>query len=569
MGRSPQVRSGDLPAGYLRGRLARVTEHTSSPVPEASPGSSTAPLGHVSDAPTRPAPAGGSGGRGDYDLDVADLFGTSAPAEGTHDVDLAEKLRQAYFWVVNHAIISPHYDVEFSAGPGTPETSFRLGDSKALLTLPSDQSYSSFVLLPLLTFAVRGRCLLIGGPGRGKTASAVLMGVLAGYPIQDVRRAMQHGHPQLTVSDMFGTPLPKDLVQADSLADVDVAWRSWLGMRVKIVDEYNRIPTRTQSALLTVLADGYVEVFDQFYETGESAWYLTANDDAGGGTYQVVEALRDRIDVVVHALPFNNRFLGDLVARAEQGIHPERAVPESIVFDDAQHERLHREVTAVRIERPVRRRLEFFASQLELLEGSAWQFEYRTKDTARLAGIDPHLVARSDTGRDRLSDIGSQTLNGLSVRALQSLVAYAKAMAYFRGRTSVGLDDLRAVLPFVLHDKLVPDQQSTVFDDVEREPLRSDRVSWIRTMFDDACAQYDAYGLDRDDPVGEVLDQVQAGLDSLGEDVVLDRMRRIEQILAGWEGAGKLHGHVYEDALVLKYAHQRYTNYLSWLRWDR
>ncbi len=547
-----------------------MTEHTSSPASATSSGSSPAsPLGHVSDAPTRPAPSGTSSTQGDYDLDVADLFGTATPTEGSQDADLAEKLRQAYFWVVNHAIISPHYDVEFSAGPGTPETSFRLGDSKALLTLPSDQSYSSFVLLPLLTFAVRGRCLLIGGPGRGKTASAVLMGVLAGYPIQDVRRAMQHGHPQLTVSDMFGTPLPKDLVQADSLADVDVAWRSWLGMRVKIVDEYNRIPTRTQSALLTVLADGYVEVFDQFYETGESAWYLTANDDAGGGTYQVVEALRDRIDVVVHALPFNNRFLGELVARAEQGIHPERAVPESIVFDDAQHERLHREVTAVQIERPVRRRLEFFASQLELLEGSAWQFEYRTKDTARLAGIDPHLVASSDTGRDKLSDIGAQTLNGLSVRALQSLVAYAKAMAYFRGRSSVGLDDLRAVLPFVLHDKLVPDQQSTVFDDADREPLRSDRVSWIRTMFDDACAQYDAYGLDQDDPVGEVLEQVQAGLDSLGEDVVLDRMRRIEQILAGWEGAGKLHGHVYEDALVLKYAHQRYTNYLTWLRWYR
>ena len=536
------------------------------------------PLGHVSDAPTLARPRGGgtepgssdgAGAPGLLDLDVVDLFGGPATDGEQRGEDLSEKLRQAYFWVVNHAIISPHYDVEFSAGPGTPETSYHLGDSRARLTLPSEQSYSSFVLLPLLTFAVRGRCLLIGGPGRGKTASALLMGVLAGYPVQDVRRAMQHGHPQLTVSDLFGTPLPKDLVQADSLADVDVAWRSWLGMRVKIIDEYNRIPTRTQSALLTVLADGYVEVFDQFYETGESAWYLTANDDAGGGTYQVVEALRDRIDVVVHALPFNNRFLGDLITRAEQGIRPEQAVPERIVFDDAQHARLHREVLEVRIEAPVRRRLEFFASQLELLEGSAWQFEYRTKDTARLAGIDPHVLAAADSGRDRLSDIGSQTLNGLSVRALQSLVAYAKAMAYFRGRATVGLDDLRAVLPFVLHDKLVPDQQSPVFDDPAREPLRSDRISWIRDMFDQACQQYDAYGLDGSDPVGDVLAQVAAGLEGLSEPAVLARMAEIEKILAGWEGGRKLHGHVYDDALVLKYAHQRYTNYLSWLRWQR
>ena len=530
-------------------------------------------LDHVSSAPTRPGPAATN----PFDLDVADLFrtpvsgapGTAGTSHGsTTFAPLDEKLRQAYFWVVNHAIISPHYDVEFSAGPTAPDVSFRLGDSRACLNLPSDQSYSSFVLLPLLTFAVRGRCLMVGGPGRGKTASAVLMGVLAGYPVRDVRRAMQHGHPQLTVSDLFGTPLPKDLVQADSLADVDVAWRTWLGMRVKIVDEYNRIPTRTQSALLTVLADGYVEVYDQVYETGAAAWYLTANDDAGGGTYQVVDALRDRIDVVVHALPFNNRFLGDLVARAERGVRPEENVPPEIVFDADEHDRLHRDVLAVRIPVPVRRRLEFFASQLEVLERAAWQFEYRTKDTAKLAGIDPHLLAAADTGRDRLGDIGAQTLNGLSVRALQSLISYAKAMAFFRGNAEVDLADLRAVLPFVLHDKLVPDLQSAPFDDEEREPLRADRVSWIRDLFDTACQQYDAAGLDQDDPVAEILSAVEAGLEGLGEAEVLRRTAQIEGLLSLWQDAVKLHGNVYEDALVLKYAHQRYTNYLAWLRWS-
>jgi MoxR-like ATPase len=526
----------------------------------------------VSSAPTRPQPTA-TGDPDRFDLDVADLFRTpvAGDADGTPDggggLPLDEKLRQAYFWVVNHAIISPHYDVEFAA-PGAPETSFRLGDSKALLTLPSDQSYSSFVLLPLLTFAVRGRCLMVGGPGRGKTASAVLMGVLAGYPVRDVRRAMQHGHPQLTVADLFGTPLPKDLVQADSLADVDVAWRSWLGMRVKIVDEYNRIPTRTQSALLTVLADGYVEVYDQVYETGDAAWYLTANDDAGGGTYQVVDALRDRIDVVVHALPFNNRFLGELVARAERRVRPEENVPPEIVFDAAEHDRLHAAILAVPFPAPVRRRLEFFASQLEVLERAGWQFEYRTKDTARVAGVDPHLVATADTGRDRLADVGAQTLNGLSVRALQSLVAYAKAMAYFRGNREVDLADLRAVLPFVLHDKLQPDLQSAPFDDREREPLRSDRVSWIRDLFDSACRQYDAAGLDGRDDVGQILADVAAGFDGLPEADVLRRLAWIEHVLGAWEDHAKLHGHVYEDALALKYAHQRYSNYLAWLRWS-
>ncbi len=83
-------------------------------------------------------------------------------------------------------------------------------------------------------------------------------------------------------------------------------------MRIKIIDEYNRIPTRTQSALLTVLGDNYAEIFDQIFECPPSAWYLTANDDAGGGTYQVIEALKDRIDIVIRAFHFNTRFIEDL-----------------------------------------------------------------------------------------------------------------------------------------------------------------------------------------------------------------------------------------------------------------
>jgi MoxR-like ATPase len=516
----------------------------------------------VSQAPTLPG-----GTPHEPDFDVAALYETplaTGPAAGS--VPLDEKLRQAYFWIVNHAIISPHYDMEFSDGPSPSVT---LGDSKARLTLPSGQSYSSFVLIPLLTFAVRRRCLLVGGPGRGKTASAILMGVLAGYPLREVRRSMQHGHPQLTISDLLGTPLPADLIKAEKTADIDIAWRSWLSMRVKIIDEYNRIPTRTQSALLTLMSDGYAEVFDQIYESTDAAWYLTANDDAGGGTYQVIEALRDRIDVVVHALAFNSRFLGELVTRIEQRLRPEELVPPEIVFSAQEHERMSAEILAVRLPDPVRRRLEFFSAQFELLETAGEQFEYRTKDTAKLAGVEPHLLAAAETGRDRIADIGSQTTGGLSVRALQSVLAYAKALAYFRDRDEVGLDDLRAVLPFVLHDKLGADETSPAFDEPGHQAYRTDRVSWLRQLFDRACAEYDRLDLDVTDPVGELLAEFALGLDGLDEQTVTGRLATIEALLTEWSASRKLYGHVYDDALALKYLHQRYVNYRTWLRWKR
>lgn len=498
-------------------------------------------------------------------FDIAELYdGPLAVATevqpGTQRLD--EKLRQAYFWIVNTAIISPHYDIEYQDGP-SPE--FRVGDSQRLLTLPSAQSYSSYVLLPLLAFATRSKCLFVGGPGRGKTASAILMGVLAGYPVREVRRAMQHGHPQMTIADLLGNPLPADLVSAQSIDAIRISWRPWLGMRVKIVDEYNRIPTRTQSALLTVMGDNYAEVLGQIYECPPAAWYLTANDDAGGGTYQVIEALRDRIDIVVQALSFNPRFLDDLVLRIEENVRPEDVVPREIIFDEAEIVQMADAVRAIPLPPEIRHRIEFFTSQFELMEPAGAIFEHMSKDTARLSGVDWVQVTAADSGRDRLKDIGTQTMNGLSVRNLMTLIGFAKAMAFFRGGDSVTLEDVRQVLPFVLRDKLRPDPDAPFFALPENAAYRTDSIAWLRELFDLSCAEYDRLDLDRDDPVRALSDEFALGLDGLGERDVRARLTRIERLVAERVHGRKLYGPLHDELLNLKYLHQRYTNYLAWL----
>lgn len=515
----------------------------------------------ISQAPTNPKPAGKP-----RQFDVADLYKgplDTGDSTAAAEVALDEKLRQAYFWIVNHAIISPHYDIEYNDGPAQ---TYRVGDSKRLLTLPSAQSYSSFVLLPLLTFATRRKCLFVGGPGRGKTASAILMSVLAGYPVREVRRAMQHGHPQMTIADLLGNPLPADLVNAQSMDDIRIAWRSWLSMRVKIVDEYNRIPTRTQSALLTVMGDNYAEILNHIYECPDSAWYLTANDDQGGGTYQVIEALRDRIDVIVQALAFNPRFLGELLTRIEENLRPEELVPKEIIFSAEEIDRMVEEIRAVLVPDPLRRRLEFFASQFELMETAGSQFEYLTKDTARLSGADWVQVVAADSGRDRLQDIGCQTKNGLSVRNLMTLLVFAKALAYFRGNREVELDDLRQVLPFVLHDKLQPDLDAPFFAQPENAANRTDRLGWLRRLLDLSNEEYDRLDLDRNDPLGELEKEFSQGLDGLGESETRSRLTRIERLVDQRVKGRKLYGPIYDELLKLKYLHQRYTNYLHWLK---
>ncbi len=516
----------------------------------------------VSEAPTNPhAPLAARA------FDVADLYqgpvhlddGQAAAA-----LPLDEKLRQAYFWIVNHAVISPFYDVEYHEGPSQ---TYVFGDAKGSVTLPSGQSYCSFVLLPLLTFAIRAKCLLVGGPGRGKTSTATLMGVLAGYPIREVRRAIQKGQPQMTIADLIGSPLPADMVTAKSLDQIGIGWRKWLSMRVKIIDEYNRIPTRTQSALLTLMADNYAELFDQTYECPESAWYLTANDDAGGGTYQVIEALRDRIDIVVKTLHFNSRFLGELLGRVESGVKPEEVVPPQIIFSDEDGTSLHREIRAVRVPTAILRRLEFFASQFEFSDHAARQFEYKTKDTFKLAGSDWSQLAAQETGKDKLKDPGAQTRNGLSVRSLMTVMVFIKAMAYFRGLREVTMEDVRQIIPFVLHDKLAQDTDCPFFESAENAMLRTDKIGWIRKLFDSSCAEYERLDLDRDDPVAQLSAEFDRGLDGLSQREVKVRLVKIERVLSEWSKSRKFYGHMFDDVLKLKYLHQRYTNYLRWLEW--
>jgi MoxR-like ATPase len=502
------------------------------------------------------------------EFDVRDLYAGPASVDGAvarvAAVPLDEKLREAYFWIVNNAIITPYYDMEFNRE--SPRV-FRFGGVGSDLRLPTDMSFSSFVLLPLLNFVARRRALFIGGPGRGKTASAILMGVLAGYRVDEIRRSIQHGQPQMTIADLLGNPLPKDLVQADDMESIKIAWRRWISMRLKIVDEYNRIPTRTQSALLTLMADGYAEILGQVVESPESAWFLTANDDMGGGTYQVIEALKDRIDIVVKALNFNSRFLDELLRRVEDRVKPELSVPPEIIFTEGELDQAYAQVLKVPIPIDVRRRLEFFAAQFDFCDLAAQELEYKSKDTIRLSGKTLSAMCAGDCGRDKVKCLCSQTENGLSVRALMTVLHFAKTLAWFRGEKAVSLQDLRQILPWCLHEKLVPNPTSPFFDQPSSAIYRVDRVAWLRKAFDLACEEYVRLNLEKEDPVLELEEAFNRGLAGVNAAEVKKALNNIESHLSRLAKGTKLYAHVHTDVLKLKYFHQRYSNYLRWLKW--
>jgi MoxR-like ATPase len=474
---------------------------------------------------------------------------------------LHDKMRQAYWWITNNAVICPYYDIEYGAGSTLTNAA---GDA---IVLHDAMSYSSFVLIPLLTLFTCRRALLIGGPGRGKTTSAILMGLLAGMSRDDVRRFILRGHPQLTVADMLGSPLPSELMKAEELSDISVSWRDWITARVKIVDEYNRIPTKTQSALLSLMGEGYAEMYDQYVYAGKSSWFLTANDDAGGGTFQVIEALKDRIDVVVRAVPFNSAFIRTLLERIESDRQPEDLVPAQIVFSSAELDTIYQEIQAVTVPQPVLDRLGFFLGQLDFCRMASPQFEYKSKDTLKLAGQTVASVCTEACPLDKRRHLCTQTENGVSARAFLTVLHFCKAIAYFRGNSEVEIADARQIVPWVLHEKLVPNARSPFFGMDGNKSLLGDRVSWIRNMLDMSLSWYERQEPTKRDVRGlrDELDRGLAGVDLPSTEQRLGRIAALIQKLMKDE----LSGPAYEDLIHLKSMYSRYQNYAHWLRQSR
>ncbi len=473
-------------------------------------------------------------------------------------MQLHDKMRQAYWWIINNAIICPHYDIAF----GGHTTLMNISGDK--IQLPGSMSYSSYVLIPLLTLFTQRKALMIGGPGRGKTTSAIIMALIAGMPKDEVRRSILRGHPQLSVSDLLGAPLPADLMKAQSAEEVKISWRKWISGRVKIIDEYNRIPTKTQSALLSLMSDGYAEMLDQYVYSSQSSWFLTANDDAGGGTFQVIDALKDRIDVVVRAVPFNSGFIDQLLKRLESGVDPQDHIPADIIFSAEELTEIDKNINAVPIPSEALDQLGFFLGQLDFCRRASPDFEYMSKDTLHLAGKQVASVCDENCPLDKRRHLCTQTENGVSARAYLTCLHFAKALAYFRGESRVEWEDMRQIVPWVLHEKLKPNHRSAFFADDDQQLLLGDRVAWIRQMMDRASEQYlTVVGMRQ--KVADTRNQLETGLDGVSLKEAKQRQKDVLALMTELLKEHEFSGFNYEMLQQLKAFHSRYKNYLVWL----
>src|SRR5262249_30302745 len=116
---------------------------------------------------------------------------------------------------------------------------------------------------------------------------------------------------------------------------------------------------------------------------------------------------------------------------------------------------------------------------------------------------------------------------------------------------AVGADDVRALLPWVLHDKLRLNPQSAFFQKPENQVYLSDRVSWMQQLFDRAVDQLAAYAAKRA-PVRELEQECAGGFAAMTTVALRGLLDRVRECLERVLRDNELNGVVHADLVLLK-----------------
>ncbi len=333
------------------------------------------------------------------------------------------------------------------------------------------EDFNSALLMSLLVGLCRGKALIIGEPGLGKTTSVEYVGALLHrIPLGTIWRGQVSGHPEQTEEKIIGRP---DLGRLNMGEEV-VVWSHFTLLPVKIVDEINRLPETKQSMILNGVDRGNWEYLNDAVINREYCLFATANYQ-DRGTNTIIAPLMDRFDVMVESRHPGANLAGLLGAN---GNH-EMAL---------RHEALEKEFHSVLSQRIP------YETRMEKLDSLSDQFgEFLSKETGiqsftrsdRCAAYDQKEKIPFDVdfnaflrvviaelsfchhyGQKRSGEICDEgchftgylcrsVRNCLSNRFPKSARSLSRALAWLLGDQTVGLQHLEAVLPFTLAHRIV------------------------------------------------------------------------------------------------------------------
>lgn len=236
---------------------------------------------------------------------------------------------------------------------------------------------------------------------------------------------------------------------------------------------------------------------------------------------------------------------------------PEDFIPSDIIFTHEELDQIGKKIRAIEMPSEVLEILGFLISQLDFCQRASDTLEFQNKDTLHLAGRRLGHVCTEDCPLDKFENICTQTESGVSARAYQTIIHYAKALAFFRGKTAVSNEDIRQILPWVLHEKLKSNPQSDFFQKMENQVYQTDKVSWIRQLFDHSLKQRVAYQAQR-----QAIIELQTNIDGLPQQELKQALQMIQQQMEKLVTKHELNAPVHNDLVLLKHLYVQCCNKL-------
>jgi MoxR-like ATPase len=330
--------------------------------------------------------------------------------------------------------------------------------------------FNSALLMSLLTGLCQGKELIVGEPGLGKTTTAeYVCALLYRIPLGTLWASEVPGHPEQTEEKIIGRPDLGKLNQGEEL----VVWSHFAQLPVKIVDEINRLPETKQSMILDGVDRGNWEYLNDIIINSEYCLFATANYQ-DRGTNTIIAPLIDRFDVMVESKhpganlayligtrgsngqvlrneALEQEFLGVLGERSSFGERIGRVEALCERFGEALAKNPGIATLSSAERRDIRSRKDEIPFDLDanallrvvLSELSfCYRFGQKRSDEACEEGC--HFTEY----------LCSATRNCISNRFPTSARHFSQALAWFLGDGEVGLEHLKAVLPFTLAHRI-------------------------------------------------------------------------------------------------------------------
>ena len=340
-----------------------------------------------------------------------------------------------------------------------------------------DNYYNASLLFGVLTCLNKGKELIFGNYGFGKTTSAEnIIGMMYCMPKEVVLEATVQGHPEQTEEKMVGRP---DLGKLKEGTEKTV-WAYSSLLETKIFDEINRMPESKQIITLQGIDRGIWKYMNEMILQGDFVLYATCNQKDNANT-EINGAVLDRFDVAVESkdMGLHNRRGRRINNQIDILMDKEFSKKIFVILQDKEmeYEKKQLQIKKLRSEfmEVIRKRAnQYFNENLELLmpqelddirneinevkinEDALLFMDIATSELSSCLKYGQKRIEQSciDCRYYYSEDINSGYLCGktkgqFSVRSDDSLIKYSKTLAWLN-KEEVNKEHLIKILPYVM-----------------------------------------------------------------------------------------------------------------------